>query len=436
MNAEPTRTTMMSRRTINFVAILFTISLAGFLATQFFWIRGAFRATDETFRHMNVNALRSAMQQTGKIINYYHLELIGERIDTDPGITLDSVISPCGFDGLIQHEFSHFILHREYEYGIIDHLTGKLLFSSASGDRTNLILQSKYTRNLKSALDTERYSYVVWFPHDKMIMLRKQTNWLLLVSLLLFLGIAAGYTLTVSRLVSQKRLAIVQRDFINNTTHEFKTPLATISIAAEMILTHRKNMPESQVEKYAAIIYEENKRIQHQVDQILQLSLLENDDYHFHMKPVNIGRLLERCVETGRMMLRDSGGEISFTGKCTRAVMADQIHMTNVINNLIENGIKYSKGLPVLKVDAEQSDSGVTMIFRDEGIGIAQDQLSRIFDRMYRVPSGDLYHTPGTGIGLYYVKKVIEAHHGRITVESTLGQGSCFRVFIPFQQPV
>jgi two-component system, OmpR family, phosphate regulon sensor histidine kinase PhoR len=427
---------MMSSRTINFVTILFTLSLAGFLATQFFWIRGAFRATDETFRHMNSSALRSVMQQTSKVTNYYELRRIGGRIETDHGIRLDSLMSPCGFDGLIQHEFSHYALHHEYEYGIIDHLTGKLHFSSATAERTNLILQSPYTRNLKNALDTERYSIVVWFPHDKMILLRKQANWLLLLSLLLFLGIIAGYILTVARLASQKRLAIIQRDFINNTTHEFKTPLATISIAAEMILSHRQNMPESQVEKYAAIIYDENKRIQKQVDQILQLSLLENEEYRFNMKPVNIGRLLERCVETGKMMLRDSGGDISYSGKCTRAVMADQIHITNVINNLIENGIKYSKGLPAMEVDVEQTEEGVTMMFCDKGIGIAKDQLTRIFDRMYRVPSGDLYHTPGTGIGLYYVKKVIDAHHGNIKVESTIGEGSCFSVFLPFQQPV
>jgi two-component system, OmpR family, phosphate regulon sensor histidine kinase PhoR len=427
---------MMSRRAINFVAILFTLSLAGFLVAQFFWIRGAFKATDETFRHMNANALRSVVQQTGKILNYYTLNLLEDSLGTARGLNPDSVISQCGFDGLMKHEFSHYILHQEYEYGIIDHLTGRLHFSSATPERTNLILQSPYQHNLRIVLDSERYSIVVWFPHDKMIILRKQANWLLLVSLVLFLGIIAGYILTVLRLASQKRMTLIQRDFINNTTHEFKTPLATISIAAEMILAHRHKMTESQVEKYAAIIYNENMRMQKQVDQILQLALIDNEEYQYNMKPVNIGRLLERCVDTARMTLRDTDGEIAFSGRCTRAVMADQIHLTNVINNLIENGIKYSRGLPKLTIDAEQSDAGVTMIFCDEGIGIAPDQIDLIFDRMYRVPSGDLYLTPGTGIGLYYVKNVVEAHHGKISVASTLGKGSCFRVFIPYRQPV
>lgn len=422
----------MTRKTINIIMILFTVSLAGFLTAQFFWIRGAFNATDETFRQMNATALRSVMQQTVKITNYHLLNIIGDRIHEDRSVTLDSLISECGFDALMQHEFSHYRLHDEYEYGIIDHLTGILHYSSAAEERTNLILQSRYTRNLKHAIDTERYSIVVWFPHEKMIMLRQQNSWLLLLSVFLFIGIIVGYFLSVAKLISQKRIALIQRDFINNTTHEFKTPLATISIAAEMILSHRKNMPEGQLEKYAAIIFDENKRIQHQVDQIMQLSLLEDEHYKFSMKPVDLHGILRRCVETGRLMLRDRGGSIELKGSSSRQIIADQLHITNAINNLIENAIKYSHDEPYLLVSIQSSDKGVTIGFLDKGIGIAPDQTERIFDRMYRVPAGDLYQTPGTGIGLYYVRKVVEAHNGTIRVESKLGEGSLFELFLPY----
>lgn len=424
----------MNRKTVNIIMILFTISLAGFLATQFFWIRGAFMASDETFRQMNSTALRSVMQQTNKITNFHLIEVIGDRIETDRTITIDSILSPCGFDALMQHEFSHFELNKEYEYGIIDHLTGKLHLSSALDEKSNLIMQSRYTRNLKNILDTERFSVVVWFPHDKMIILRKQNSWLLLTSILLLTGIVAGYFLSVSRLLAQKRTALIQRDFINNTTHEFKTPLATISIAAEMILSHRKQMPEGQIERYAAIIFDENKRIQHQVDQIMQVSLLENEHYRYNIKPIDLQSVLERCIETGRLMLRNSGGSIKLEGRISGLVEADQVHITNVINNLIENSIKYSSDIPALNVRISKIKNGVLMEFRDKGIGIASDQLSRIFDRMYRVPTGDLYLTPGTGIGLYYVKKVVEAHKGTIKVSSKLGEGSSFEIFLPYQQ--
>lgn len=391
-------------------------------------------ASDETFRQMNSTALRSVMQQTNKITNFHLIEVIGDRIETDRTITIDSILSPCGFDALMQHEFSHFELNKEYEYGIIDHLTGKLHLSSALDEKSNLIMQSRYTRNLKNILDTERFSVVVWFPHDKMIILRKQNSWLLLTSILLLTGIVAGYFLSVSRLLAQKRTALIQRDFINNTTHEFKTPLATISIAAEMILSHRKQMPEGQIERYAAIIFDENKRIQHQVDQIMQVSLLENEHYRYNIKPIDLQSVLERCIETGRLMLRNSGGSIKLEGRISGLVEADQVHITNVINNLIENSIKYSSDIPALNVRISKIKNGVLMEFRDKGIGIASDQLSRIFDRMYRVPTGDLYLTPGTGIGLYYVKKVVEAHKGTIKVSSKLGEGSSFEIFLPYQQ--
>lgn len=391
-------------------------------------------ASDETFRQMNSTALRSVMQQTNKITNFHLIEVIGDRIETDRTITIDSILSPCGFDALMQHEFSHFELNKEYEYGIIDHLTGKLHLSSALDEKSNLIMQSRYTRNLKNILDTERFSVVVWFPHDKMIILRKQNSWLLLTSILLLTGIVAGYFLSVSRLLAQKRTALIQRDFINNTTHEFKTPLATISIAAEMILSHRKQMPEGQIERYAAIIFDENKRIQHQVDQIMQVSLLENEHYRYNIKPIDLQSVLERCIETGRLMLRNSGGSIKLEGRISGLVEADQVHITNVINNLIENSIKYSIDIPALNVRISKIKNGVLMEFRDKGIGIASDQLDRIFDRMYRVPTGDLYLTPGTGIGLYYVKKVVEAHKGTIKVSSKLGEGSSFEIFLPYQQ--
>lgn len=415
--------------------LLFTISLSGFLVTQFFWIRGAFTAAEQTFRQMSTTALRSAVQQTTRITNYHSLSIIGNRVHTDRSVTFDSILSPCGFDAVMQYEFMQYRLHEEYEYGIIDHLTEKLVYSSDTGDRNNRIMQSGFRHNLKRALDTERFSIVVWFPHEHMIILRNQKSWLLILSVLLFLGIIAGYFLSVAKLLSQKRIALIQRDFINNTTHEFKTPLATISIAAEMILTHRNSMPDKQIEQYAAIIFEENKRIQHQVDQILQLSLLENAMERFNMKPNSIQEIAEKCVEIGKLMLRDGKGEISLTGNCTTLVECDLVHVTNVINNLIENSIKYSREAPVIQLAIKELGEGVSIACCDQGIGIPKDQILRIFDRMYRVPSGDLYHTTGTGIGLYYVKRIMEAHHGSVSAQSTLGKGSCFTLFFPYTQP-
>lgn len=424
----------MTRREINIIMLLFTISLAGLLVTQFFWIRSAFRAADETFRQMNATALRSVLQQSNKFIQYHHTARYGERVSTDRSLTADSIISACTFDALMRHEFHQYRIHDEYEFGIADHLTGRLYLSSATKDKANLILLSPYQKNLHSALDTDRFSVVVWFANEKMIMLHRQNSWLLLLSLLLFTGIVAGYFLSVIKLLSQKRMALIQRDFINNTTHEFKTPLATISIAAEMILSHRKQMPDSQLEKYAAIILDENRRMQHQVDQVLQASLLEEDNTRFAMKPVDLDKILDHCVETGRLMLRNTGGRIDLQGKCGTPVVADQIHITNVINNLIENGIKYSTQEPSLHISIETSGKGVFLRFRDHGIGIASDQFQKIFDRMYRVPAGDLYRTPGTGIGLYYVKKVVESHKGTINVDSKLGEGSLFTLFLPYHQ--
>lgn len=425
----------MDKRSTKNIMWLFTISMAGFLIAQIFWITGALKAMDETFVLLNVNSLRSVVQQTGKITHYHYLQEQGNEIDTNREIIPDSLFSECGFDALIKQEFGHYRLHSEYEYGIIDHLTGRLHLSSAENEMTGKIFQSPYKRSLRNVLDTDRYSVVVWFPYERMVILRAQSSWLLWLSVLLFMGITIGYLLTITRLFTHKRLTMMQNDFINNTTHEFKTPIATISVAAEMILYHRSNMPESQVEKYAAIIYEENKRLQRQVDQVLQLSFLEEEMYRFDMKPLRLQPLLERVVETGILMLRERGGSIFLEGSYEGEIIADKLHLTNVFNNLVENGIKYSLGEPQLKVSIFKEDDGVYIKFTDKGIGISSGELDRIFDRLYRVPTGDLYNAPGTGIGLYYVKKVINAHNGAIMVNSVPGEGSCFEVFLPYQQP-
>jgi two-component system phosphate regulon sensor histidine kinase PhoR len=424
----------MSKRETHIIMILFTVSMAGFLLTQIFWIKGAFHAMGETFSQINGNALKSAAYLMGKTVNYHLLEQAGSTIDTSRRLNPDSLISSCGFEAVMKQEYGHYELHKDYEYGIIDHLTGKLHLSSAGQKRRNLILQSPYRYTLKRAMETDRFSLVVWFPDERMIMLQKQNNWLLVLSILLFLGIVAGYLLTSARLFTQKRLTMIQKDFINNITHELKTPISTISVAAELLLVHRCNMPESQIEKYAAIIYEENKRLQRQVDQILQVSLLEEETYTYNFVPETLEPMLERAVENGRLILMSRGGEIHLVCHYQGEVMLDQLHISNVFNNLIENAIKYSKDDPYLTITVFAEEDGVYIKFTDKGIGISPDQIELIFDRMYRIPAGNLYQTSGSGIGLYYAKKVVEAHQGTILVNSVLGEGSCFEVFLPYNQ--
>jgi two-component system, OmpR family, phosphate regulon sensor histidine kinase PhoR len=422
----------MSKRATIVIMLLFTVSMTGFLLTQVFWIRNALGAMDETFRHVNHNALQGVAYQIGRITYGDPPFGIESDIDTDRQVIPDSMFSPCGLGGLMRVAFSHYKVGVDYEYGILDHLTGRLHYSSAPVEMGNRIVQSPYRQNLRTALGADRFSLVVWFRDDRMQSLKSINSWLLLVSVLLFLGIVAGYVLTISRLLTQKRLAMMQKDFINNTTHEFKTPLASISVAAEMIMAHRGRMPGSQIERYASIIYDENKRLQRHVDKVLQLSLLEEESYRFNRQMVPVQPLLERAVDTARMILRDKGGDIRLDGRFDGELFIDKQHILNVFNNLIENGIKYSHDEPQILVTVFPEEDGLYIKFTDKGIGIPVGEVERIFERMYRIPYGDLYHTSGTGIGLYYVRKVVEAHQGTILVNSVLGEGSCFELYLPW----
>ncbi len=414
--------------------VLFTVSMAGFLLTQIFWIRNTLVTTQETFHHTHHHAARNVAQQLDQLLDSVLLH--DENVLISHGDTIswrpDSLISAPTLEGLMQAAFSSFEIHHDYGYAIVDQLTGELYHSTVDTEHRSELMESPYRHSLPSISGGDRFELVLWFPKGRLLLLQSVNNWLLLLSVLLFLGIIAGYVLSSHLLMSQKRLARMQKDFINNTTHEFKTPLASISVAAEMIMAHRGHMPDSQVARYASIIYDENKRLQRQVDRVLQLSLVEEESYQYNREMASIQPLLEKAVNTARMILRDKGGEIRLAGTFDGELFIDRQHVLNVFNNLIDNGIKYSKGDPSIQVTVLPQDDGVYFRISDRGIGIPVEEIDRIFERMYRIPTDDRSQPSGTGIGLYYVRKVIEAHDGSILVNSILGEGTCFELYFPY----
>ena len=225
----------------------------------------------------------------------------------------------------------------------------------------------------------------------------------------------------------------MKTDFINNMTHEFKTPIATISLASEMLMKSEVNQSTEKIKKYASVIYNENFRLQNQVEQVLQIAILDNGETKMRMKEVDIHKLITKTVDNFEIKANEKSARLTMNLRAENPIIAgDRMHLSNVLANLIDNALKYSRENPQIELSTVSDKKGVTIAIIDNGIGIATENQHLVFKNLYRVHTGDVHDVKGFGLGLYYVKQIVEMHHGSITLTSQLGQGSTFDVFLPY----
>jgi len=244
--------------------------------------------------------------------------------------------------------------------------------------------------------------------------------------------IAWGFFSAVIGAAKNKRIDRIRRDLMNNLTHELKTPISTIGLASEALGDPDMIKDTDGTKHYIALIKEENKRLAVLVENVLQASLADSGNMQLYMQSLNAHDLIKEVLRNLAIQIRKRGGKVELRLEAPNPIMeADRIHFTNVVFNLIDNALKYSMGNPHLTISTVQATDGLELRFQDNGIGIAKEHLGKVFDRLYRVPTGNVHDVKGFGLGLSYVQTVVERHNGRIHVESELGQGSTFVLFLP-----
>jgi len=445
----------MSRRTVNAVILLGVLSVVSILIVQVFWIRKTASMQEVTIAiqekedslnliqfneqvHISLRNVLEAISSQGadssdlygavrKVSNSYY------------SVDINEELHPYYLETLLKREFYAQNIQRNFQYGIYDCFTDSIVFGNLIRFTENSLYEPTSDTVLGITSSEMKWKkdghyFTVYFPeitNSAQEDLRESYSpyiylTIIVVLVLLFFGYA------VSVIVKQKRLSEVKTDFINNMTHELKTPISTIGLSAEMIMRADVNKEPDRVQKYAGLIYKENKRLQSQVERVLNVAKLDKEEIALKKEKFDMHELLEEVKENFDFNLNEKDGSITLELNAERfELLVDPVHVSNVVFNLLDNAVKYCERSPHVKLRTSNDKNTFLLEIEDNGIGIKREDQKMVFDKFYRVPTGNLHDVKGFGLGLYYVKLIVEAHKGTIGLRSTVGKGTVFTVKLP-----
>lgn len=424
----------MKRKTFLLIIVLSALAMAGVVFIQFFWIRSALQLQEEQFDNKVKLALKGVVNELYECkndsCNFRQLcsSECGSRHNLEP-----ADINRRLLDSLIRSEFSSMKINELYIYGIFHKKNMETVFVSDLAFK-NQLAETRHRSSLSCIYSNNDFYLGVVFPDEHTMAMRKILWWMILCFLLIGM-LVYGFAYTIHSFFKQKRLSEMKSDFVNNMTHEFKTPIATISLASEMLQKPAVLSSPAKATKYASIIYDENQRLKNQVEHVLQIAVLDKHEYRLRLSEFDLHELIESVCENFKLMLKDRKGRLEFIpGAGNPKITADKMHVQNMLLNLLDNAGKYSPGAPQIIVRTRNDGDGIVFSVEDKGIGISSEDQKHIFKKLFRVHTGDVHNVKGFGLGLYYVKTMAEAHHGTVKVKSEPGEGSRFDVYLPVNQ--
>jgi len=405
------------------------------------------RSADHIDKYSELPSIYSNSYRQSEI--QYDIDLINIELNLKE---LSERLNPKEISSYMKAELENRGIHIKYDLGVYSNKSkGFVIFNDhfqVEEFNTNFIstgeTQSLYNTNYKvklfersdpaSNLVSSPGLLMIYFPNK--IGLLWSNVWLIMIASLVFtLLILFCFSYVIVVIFRQKKVSEMKTDFINNMTHEFKTPIATISLATDSINSPVVVSDPDKVKRFTAIIKQENKRMLNQVEKVLQIAMIDKNDFNLNITEIDLNQVIDIAVDHSALQVEKKGGTIIKNFESEEPIIeGDLIHVTNIIYNLLDNAIKYSKSIPHIEVVTKNTPGGVEVTVKDEGIGMTKEQTKYIFDKFYRVHTGNVHNVKGFGLGLSYVKAMMTAHKGSVSVESELGKGSTFVLHFPLKQ--
>lgn len=415
----------MSRLTLRIVIVLAAVSILGITAIQVYWVRRAFDLKENQF---NQDVTRALTNVSTKILDITKTPSPAnnpvKQLSTNYFVVLvNGPIDNNLLEFLLVTEFEKRNLPTDFEFGVYDCV--EKCMKGGNSVSPKRIVPVNFSE--LPTWQNDGYYFGVRFPMVEANLISQMGIWGFSSVVLLIVIFFFIYTLLV--ILKQRRLSEIQKDFINNMTHEFKTPLSTIAISTAVLKDPNIVQTPERLLNYATIIENENQRLKQQVERVLQMARLEKEDIGLKKEIYDVHELIQEAAKNNSI---SSKATLSLSLEAKNSmVLADKLHLINVLFNLFDNAIKYNQQTPRITIHTYNVNGSIGINIQDNGIGIRPEDQRKIFYRFYRVPTGNLHDVKGFGLGLSYVKLIVEAHKGKITVSSEPGNGSCFSIVLP-----
>jgi two-component system, OmpR family, phosphate regulon sensor histidine kinase PhoR len=422
------------KRIFPLIVVLISLSVVGILFIQMSWIENALKLKHEEFtREVNKSLKQSAEAIQNQFISKQSsvpVNRLSRQFYLENNFTTQNWFTRDELHGIIDDVLKENNIKQPFQFCITNIFKYPLFVSDSFHVQD---LQNSYYIGLatdNAAMNQE--TLYLYIPEDKNVVIR-QMWWIIAASIVFTTIIVLAFAVTVRTLFNQKKISEIKSDFINNMTHELKTPLATISLAIDALTNEKVIHDADKIKIYSSMIKEENKRMNKQVEKILQAARLEKEEIKLNLQKLDAHEVISKVADNLALQVQEKSGSLKLKLNATNPyILADEVHFSNIIFNLLDNAMKYSDKPPHIEVETFSHGNGMLSIkVKDNGIGMDKETQQRIFEKFYRAHTGNLHNVKGFGLGLSYVKAIVDAHEGRIRVESALGKGSTFTITIP-----
>ena len=402
-----------------FIISVFAIAAVSLVVIQFYQTRRTFSINDNMFNVGVGNAMDEVIRQLG-----------GNALQ--PSETPSETFNYQELDSLIVEQLLVNGIDIHPVVGLYNGTERSFLYSSDPQHEQQLEESPyRYSFHPAGVVSTSQFFIILSFPSAQLF-LQRNSNLFVYLSFFLVVIIAAMFIISLRAMANQRKLDQMKSEFINNMTHEIKTPLATIGLACEMLRDETISQDSESRKNFIGIINDENQRMRVLVETILQSAKMANKNFRINPKEVDIHQIIDKVSTSFKLPISNRNGKLTIDLQADPSVVvADELHITNLVYNLIDNGIKYSSEAPDITVSTRIVEGQLELRVSDHGIGISKDDQKHVFEKFYRVSTGNVHNVKGFGIGLNYVAQVVKLHHGHIALESELGQGSTFIVTLP-----